>query len=49
LFDNLINDKIRYGTKKEEAFKRLFGVNRETFEKMKSVLQKEYDELYWQV
>jgi hypothetical protein len=26
---------------KEEAFKRLFGVNRETFEKMKSILQKE--------
>jgi hypothetical protein len=24
---------------KEEAFKRLFGVTRETFEKMKSVLQ----------
>ena len=33
---------------KEEAFKRLFGVTRETFEKMKSVLQKEYDELHRQ-
>jgi hypothetical protein len=28
---------------KEETFKRLFGVNRETFEKMKSILQREYD------
>jgi transposase-like protein len=33
---------------KEQTFKRLFGVTRETFEKMKSVLQKEYDELHRQ-
>jgi hypothetical protein len=28
---------------KEQTFKRLFGVDRETFENMKSILQKEYD------
>ena len=28
---------------KEQTFKRLFGVNSGTFEKMKSILQKEYD------
>jgi hypothetical protein len=33
---------------KEEAFKRLFGVNRETFEKMKAILQKEFDALHRQ-
>jgi hypothetical protein len=31
---------------KEKVFKRLFGVKRETFEKMKDILQKEYDKLH---
>jgi hypothetical protein len=31
---------------KEVTFKRLFGVKTETFEKMKSILQKEYDRLH---
>ena len=52
MFDNARNDKIRYEEKKEkkdekeQAFKRLFGINQKTFEKMQSVLQKEYDELH---
>jgi hypothetical protein len=33
---------------KEQTFKRLFGVNSETFEKMKSIIQNEYDELHKQ-
>jgi hypothetical protein len=39
--------KEEKGTK-EEAFKRLFGVNRELGEKMKSILQNEFDELHKQ-
>jgi hypothetical protein len=31
---------------KEVVFKRLFGVKTETFEKMKSILQKEYNKLH---
>jgi hypothetical protein len=33
---------------KEVQFKRLFGVKPETFEKMKSILQKEFDKLHRQ-
>jgi transposase-like protein len=43
-----MRQKTKKKDEKEEAFKRLFGVNRETFEKMKSILQKEYDELHRQ-
>jgi hypothetical protein len=33
---------------KDIVFKRLFGVKTETFEKMQSILQKEFDKLYRQ-
>jgi hypothetical protein len=33
---------------KEAAFKRLYGVNRETFEQMQSILQKKFDRLHKQ-
>jgi hypothetical protein len=33
---------------REVLFKRLFGVKPETFEKMKSILQKEFNRLHWQ-
>ena len=41
-----MGQKPKKKDEKEEVFKRLFGVNRKTFEMMTSVLQKEYDELH---
>ena len=32
--------------KNDAVFKRLFGVKQETFEKMKAILQKEYDKMH---